>query len=94
MMHVPTFDGRAYLFANYDEKAASRNQIPTLGPRKRATNLLLHMTGNARKVCISVGKDVIGDAGGVAHIPRILRERFAPDAIDCIFQDAAKFMSL
>ena len=31
---------------------------------------------------------------GVAHILRISRERFAPDAIASIFQDVVKFMYL
>ena len=39
-----------------------------------------------------MGKDVIGNIGGVAHILRILRARFAPDAIDRIAQDMVKFM--
>ena len=39
-----------------------------------------------------VWKDVIGDIGGVGQILRILTERFAPDAIDSIFQDMVKFM--
>ena len=51
------------------------------------------MTDVTRKVCVSAGKDVIGKTDGAAHILRILRERFAPDAIDCIFQEVVTFMS-
>ena len=38
---------------------------------------------------MSAGKDVIGNIDGVAHTPRILRERFAPDAIGSILQDTS-----
>ena len=61
-------------------------------PEKKAAHLLLHMSDVARKVCLSVGRDVIGNLDGAEQILKILRERFAPDAIDSIFQDMAKFM--
>ena len=63
-----------------------------MGHQKRAANLLLNMPDVARKVCMSVGKDVIGNVAGAAHILRILRERVASDAIDSIFQDMVKAM--
>ena len=40
---------------------------------------------------MSAGRDVLGNLDGAEQISRILRERFAPDAIDLIFQDMAKF---
>ena len=82
MTHVPTFDGEASSFANYEETASMRNQIATTDPRKRAANLLLHMTDIAREVRMSVGKDVVGNVGGAAQILGMLRERFALAAID------------
>ena len=90
MMLVPTFDGHASSFANYEENVISRNQISTLDPQKRAANLLLHVSDIARKVCVPVGKDSVGNADGVALILRISRGRFAPEAIDSIFQDMVK----
>ena len=36
----------------------------------------------ARRVCLSVGRDVIGSLDGAEQISRILRERFAPGDID------------
>ena len=59
---------------------------------KKAAHLLLHMADVARKVCLTVGKDVIGNQDGVGQILCILRNRFAPDKVDCIFQDITKFM--
>ena len=53
----------------------------------------LHMSDVARKVCLSVGRNVIGNLDEAEQISRIQRERFAPDAIDSIFQDLVKFMN-
>ena len=89
--HAPFRERHAAPFANYEEKAILWRQISPLGPQKRAASLLLHMTDVAREVRMTVGKDVIGNARGVAHTLRILRERSAPDAMDSIFQDMAKF---
>ena len=41
---------------------------------------------------MSVDRDVIGNLNGAEQILRILRERFAPDAIDSIFQDMVTFV--
>ena len=78
MTHVPVFDGHASPFANYEAKVALWNQISSMGPHKRAANFLLRMTVVARKVCME-------------QISRILRQHFAPDATDDIFQDMVKF---
>ena len=80
-----TFGGAASLFANYEEKVALWGQISTLGPRKRAANLLLNMSDVARKVCMSVGKGAVGNAGEVAQILKICRDRFVQDTIDSVF---------
>ena len=50
------------------------------------------MAGVARKVCMSVGNDAIGCADGAGRILCILRERFAPDAIDGVSQDVVTSM--
>ena len=52
------------------------------------------MTDVARKVCMSVGEDVVGNVDAAAHILRILRERVAPDVIDSILRDMGKFTSI
>ena len=43
---------------------------------------------------MAAGKDVVGKSDGAAHILCISRERYAPDAIDSIFQDLALFALL
>ena len=40
---------------------------------------------------MTIGKDATGEIDGAGQILRIPGERFAPDAIDSIFQDVAKF---
>ena len=59
VMQVPSFDGAAPSFANYEVEVTPRNHISTSGPKKRAANLLLHMSDAARKVCMSVGRKLL-----------------------------------
>ena len=92
LMDVPVFDGHASPFAHYEETVTLWNRIATTDPQKRAANLLFHETDAARKVCMAAGKDGVGNIDRAARILRILGERFAPEAIDSIFQDMAKFM--
>ena len=91
--HVPAFDGKACSYANYEEKAILRNQIPTVEPGKRAANLLLQMADIARRKCMAVGDAHITNARRAQRILIILRERFAPVALDAICQEVAKFMN-
>ena len=88
MTQVPVSERPAPPSANYEEKVALRNQISKMGSQKRETNLFLRATDVSRKAC----GDVVRSVGGVAHILRIARERFAPDAIGSIFQDVVEFM--
>ena len=88
---APSFDGKRDSFLNYEEKVLIWRNISPLPPEQKASHLLLHMSDVARKVCLSVGKDVVGNLDGVEAILKILRHRFAPDKIDCIFQDIYKF---
>ena len=90
-LHEPPFGGKASSFASYEEAVNLWNQNSTLEPGKRATNLLLHMTDIARTVCTTVNKDHIGNTHGVPQILRLLRGRYAPNAIDAIYHEVAKF---
>ena len=89
---APTFDGKRSSFLNYEEKVLIRKNISPLLPEQKASHMLLHMADVARKVCLAVGKDVVGNAEGVEQILNILRNRFAPDKADCIYQDVTKFL--
>ena len=44
------------------------------------------------KVCLTFGKDVVGNIDGVEQILNIPRNRFAPEKADCVFQDIAGFL--
>ena len=66
-------------------------QISALGPQRRAANLLPRMTEIARKVYMPLGRDHIGSNDGFQQISRILRGRFAPDALDSNYQDVVTF---
>ena len=81
-LHVASFDGKACSRGGDEEDATLRGRMSTLGPQRRAANLLLRMTDIARKVCMAVGKDHFGDNDGAQQILRVLRERYAPDEID------------
>ena len=98
MMNVPAPDGPPGSFAYYEEKWSCGTKFPwrihenAITHVGRAANLLLHMSDVARKVYMTVGKDVVGNIAAAEPISRILRGRFAPGAIDSIFQDTAKVM--
>ena len=91
---APKFDGSGGSFANYEEKVLLWKRAPAMEPEKMAAHLLLHMSDVARKESLSVGRDVIDNLDGAEQILRVPRERFAPEAIDSIFQDMAQFMYL
>ena len=88
---VPSFDGKRDSFLDFEEKVSIWRNISPLPPEQNAYHLLLHMSDAARKVCLSVGKDAVGSSDGVEAIMEILRNRFAPDKVDCVFQDIYKF---
>ena len=90
---VPKFDGSGGPLVNFEEKVLLWKRAPAMEPGKKAAHLLLHLSDVARKVCLSARRDVIGNLDGAAQILRTPRARFAPDAIDSILQEMAKFMS-
>ena len=74
-----------------EEKVLLSKRAPAMDPEKKAAHLRLHMSDFARKVCLPVGWGRIDNLDGLDQILKILRERFAPDAVDLISQDMAKF---
>ena len=89
---APKFYGSGGSFANYENKALLWKRASAMEQGRKGAHLLLQMSDVARKVCLSMGRDVIDNLDGAKQILRILRERFAPDAIGSIFQDMVKFM--
>ena len=88
---APSFGGKRNSLLNYEEKVSIWRNISPLPPDQKASYLLLRMSDVSRKVCLAVGKDVVGNMDGVEAILKILRHRFAPDKIDCVFQDLQIF---
>ena len=62
-------------------------------PDTKASHLLLHMADVARKVRLAIGKAAVGNLDGVEQVLNISRRRFAPNKVDCIFQDITKFLN-
>ena len=91
--HAPSIGGKASLLARYEEKAIPRGQIPPIETGRRAAHLCLRMTDIGHKVRVTIGEVQIADGDGAQHLPRILRERLAPDAIDGIKQAVVRFMN-
>ena len=65
---VPTFDGKKSSLLNYEEKVLTWRNISPVPPDQKASHLLLHMSDVARKVCLTIGKDVVGNVDGVEAI--------------------------
>ena len=72
-------------------KGSCRKKTFAMDPDEKAARALSHESAVARKACMPVGEDVIGNLDGAQQISEIPRERLAPDAIDNVFQDMAKF---
>ena len=83
---IPMCDGYATSYPNCGEKVTLWDRICPLGSQKRAATLFSHMSDVARRVCMTLGKDLILNNDGVQHILRIQRGLFAPDAIDCVLR--------
>ena len=71
-MHAPAFDGQRSSFLNYEEEVLTWTNISPLEPDKKASHLLLRMADVARKVRLTIGKDVVGNLDGVAQISRTI----------------------
>ena len=63
-----------------------------LGPSQRAASLTLRMNSAARPVCLSAGGDHLDTNGGTMHMLGTLKDYFAPEAVDPICQEVARFL--
>ena len=57
-----------------------RQRVPAMELERKAAHLLLHKSDVTRKVCLSVGRDVLDNLDGAKQILRLFRELFAPGA--------------
>ena len=88
---VPTFDGETSSIASYERLFLLLNQISPIEPSKRAANLMLRMNFMARQVCMAIRKGCIEQDYGVHRLLRILRGRFAPEAVAALYRGVTKF---
>ena len=58
-------------------KGSCRKKTFAMDPDEKAARALSHESAVARKACMPVGEDVIGNLDGADQIPKISRERFA-----------------
>ena len=58
----------------------------------RAALLVLHMQPAPRQVCPLEGSDILGHGDGVSKISDVLRNYFAPEAVDAIHLQVTRFM--
>ena len=89
---VPSFDGKASSFLDYEQRVQLWLNTTEIPEEKRATSLLLHMDTVARQVCLNSGGDVMMNGADAALVLQALRQYFQPDAVDQVFQQIDKFM--
>ena len=59
---------------------------------KGASALILRMEGVTQQFCMSAGSELISSNDGADQILNILREVFAPDAVDAGLQEAVRLL--
>ena len=89
---APAFDGRGAPFLDYENQAhlwmrTARTEVPA-----RASLLLLRRQPAPRQVCLAESSDFLDSSDGVSKILDILRNYFAPEAVDAIHQRVMRFM--
>ena len=91
--YVPTFDGKAPSFLDFEQRVILRNVSTEIPPEMRSTLLILHMGPAARQVCMFSGADTLMEGCDVMLVAQALRDYFQPDAVGRIFSRVEKFAS-
>ena len=89
---VLAFDGRGARRLDYERQDHLWVRTARTEDSARASLLVLHMRPVPRQVCLAEGSDMLGHSDGVAKILNILRNYFAPEAVDGILQQGVRFM--
>ena len=89
--YVPTFNGEASSFLDYEQRVILRNGSTEIPPEKRSTLLILHMGPAARQVCMSSGADILMEGCDVTLVAQVLRDYFQPNEVDRIFTQVENF---
>ena len=67
--------------------------MTNLGPVKRAAALNLHMGSVARENCMALSNDQLSCPEGAAKILQVLRNCLAPEEVDSICHEVARFFA-
>ena len=87
----PSLMGRANHLPIALPEVELRRQGAHLDPANRASVLILYMDSAAREVCAAAGRGVIMGREGAMKITVLLRDYFAPDAVESAYQEVARF---
>ena len=89
---VPAFDRRGASFLDCEHQVLLWMRAARAEETARASLLILHTQPAPRQVCLAKGRAILDHNGGVAKIFEILRNYFAPVAVDAIHQRVMQFM--
>ena len=89
---APTFDGKGASSQDYHRQVRSRMRMDHWDHSKRLTVLILCMNSVARQVSLSSGGDRLISNDRAMRILDILKNYFAPGAVDSICRGVAHFL--
>ena len=84
------FDGRGAHFLECGRQVHMWVRTTRAEASARASVLILQMQPAPRQVCLAEGRGILGRSDGVTKILEILRNYFAPDAVDAIRQQVIR----
>ena len=92
--YVPTFDGKASSFLDYEPRVILWERSTDVPPDRRSTLLISHMDPTARQVCMcNSGGGALMAGWEVRMVTQALRGYFQPDTFGRIFTQMDRFMS-
>ena len=84
--------GRWDPFLNYSQEVDLWGRAAKLEAAKRASDLILNMDPVAREVCVAAGREQSMDPESAAKMTQALNDYFAPDDVDLIYREMARFL--
>ena len=82
----------APIFLDYEHQVNSWMRTARAETPALSSLLISHMRPAPRQVCLAEGSDILDHIDGVSKILIILRNYFAPEAVDAIQQQVMRFM--
>ena len=88
---VPVFGGRGAHFLDYEHQVHLRMRTTRTEVPARASLLVSRMQPVPRQVCLAEGSEIMDHSDRVTMLSDILRNYFAPAAVDAIHKQAIRF---